>query len=107
MTANQPNRRLGSPWFCVLTTGVAAAAGIAALHAGRATDPITGHRYSQTRTSPHKSARRAADGGAVSAASRGRLLAANGSVPLAFEANQGQTDARVKYLARGNGYTLF
>jgi hypothetical protein len=28
-------------------------------------------------------------------------------VPIMFEANQGQTDARVKYLARGPGYTLF
>jgi Beta-propeller repeat len=28
-------------------------------------------------------------------------------IPLAFEANQGQTDSAVKYLARGNGYTLF
>src|SRR5690348_3775634 len=27
--------------------------------------------------------------------------------PMAFEANRGQTDAHVKYLARGNGYTLF
>jgi hypothetical protein len=27
--------------------------------------------------------------------------------PLAFEANQGQTDPRVKYVARGNGYAVF
>ncbi len=27
--------------------------------------------------------------------------------PLSFEANQGQTDERVKFLARGRGYTLF
>ena len=27
--------------------------------------------------------------------------------PLSFEANRGQTDNRVKFLARGNGYTLF
>jgi hypothetical protein len=26
---------------------------------------------------------------------------------LAFEANQGQTDPQVKYMARGNGYTVF
>ncbi|MGA7963471.1 MAG: choice-of-anchor D domain-containing protein, partial [Candidatus Acidiferrales bacterium] len=32
---------------------------------------------------------------------------AYGNVPLSFEANRGQTDARVKYLARGKGYTLF
>jgi beta-propeller repeat-containing protein len=27
--------------------------------------------------------------------------------PLLFEANQGQTDSRVRFLSRGNGYTLF
>jgi Beta-propeller repeat len=30
-----------------------------------------------------------------------------GDLPLAFEENHGQTDSRVKYLARGKGYTLF
>ncbi len=30
-----------------------------------------------------------------------------GKVPLAFEANVGQTDPQVKYFARGNGYTAF
>ena len=30
-----------------------------------------------------------------------------GRLPLSFEANQGQVDGRVKYLARGKGYTLF
>jgi nidogen-like/uncharacterized protein DUF11/Big-like domain-containing protein/List-Bact-rpt repeat protein len=29
------------------------------------------------------------------------------SIPLFFEANQGQTDSRVKFLTRGSGYTLF
>jgi hypothetical protein len=29
------------------------------------------------------------------------------ALPLAFEANQGQADSQVKYLARGNGYKLF
>ncbi|MBI3664648.1 MAG: SBBP repeat-containing protein [Acidobacteria bacterium] len=28
-------------------------------------------------------------------------------LPLSFEANQGQTDPRVKFLSRGGGYTLF
>jgi Beta-propeller repeat len=35
-----------------------------------------------------------------------RLASAYGKLPLAFEPNRGQTDARVKFLARG-GYTLF
>ena len=30
-----------------------------------------------------------------------------GSLPLSFEANRGQTDDRVDFLARGRGYTLF
>jgi hypothetical protein len=30
-----------------------------------------------------------------------------GKVPLSFEANQGQTDAKVQFLSRGQGYALF
>src|SRR5580698_5461283 len=30
-----------------------------------------------------------------------------GKLPLSFEANQGQSDPQVKYLARGNGYSLY
>ena len=29
------------------------------------------------------------------------------SLPMYFEANQGQTDSRVKFLSRGHGYGLF
>ncbi|HEV2175955.1 MAG TPA: SBBP repeat-containing protein [Terriglobia bacterium] len=36
-----------------------------------------------------------------------RILQSYGKLPLAFETNQGQADARVKFLARGAGYTLF
>ncbi|MBV9210763.1 MAG: SBBP repeat-containing protein, partial [Acidobacteria bacterium] len=32
---------------------------------------------------------------------------AYGRLPMSFEANQGQTDGRVKFLARGQGYGLF
>ncbi len=32
---------------------------------------------------------------------------ATAKLPLHFEANQGQTDERVKFLARGSGYGLF
>ncbi len=35
------------------------------------------------------------------------LAAAYGRQPMQFEANQGQTDSRVKYLSHGPGYTLF
>ena len=36
-----------------------------------------------------------------------RLARGYGRLPLRFEANQGQTDPQVKFLARGRGYTLF
>jgi hypothetical protein len=34
-------------------------------------------------------------------------LGSYGQLPLSFEANQGQTDDQVQFLARGQGYTLF
>jgi uncharacterized repeat protein (TIGR01451 family) len=37
----------------------------------------------------------------------GKVRASYGHLPLIFEPNQGQTDARVKFLARGQGYGLF
>jgi hypothetical protein len=36
-----------------------------------------------------------------------RIRSHSYSLPLTFEVNQGQTDARVDFLARGQGYTLF
>ena len=38
---------------------------------------------------------------------RGRVRASLSALPLGFEANQGETDPQVKYMARGDGYTLF
>src|SRR5437588_1029144 len=43
----------------------------------------------------------------ASPANAARLLDAYGRVPLSFEANQGQADSQVRYLARGDGYSLF
>jgi hypothetical protein len=40
-------------------------------------------------------------------ASQAQVVAAYGKLPLSFEANQGQTDPRVKFLSRGRGYALF
>ena len=39
--------------------------------------------------------------------SRPHLATAYGKLPLSFEVNAGQSDARVKFLARGLGYSLF
>lgn len=36
-----------------------------------------------------------------------KLVASYGRLPLHFEANRGQTDARVRFLSRGAGYTIF
>lgn len=40
-------------------------------------------------------------------ASRTRVLRQYGQLPMTFEVNQGQTDPKVKFLARGPGYSLF
>jgi len=40
-------------------------------------------------------------------ANRVQVQAVYSRLPLSFEANRGQTDAQVKFLARGRGYTLF
>jgi hypothetical protein len=55
--------------------------------------------------SAHPAAAAATQSPALSA--RGRVQASLATLPLAFEANQGQTDPQVKYMARGNGYTVF
>jgi hypothetical protein len=39
--------------------------------------------------------------------SKSRLVNFYGRLPLSFEANRGQTDPQVKFVARGSGYTLF
>lgn len=41
------------------------------------------------------------------AATKARVLQAYAKLPLSFEANQGQTDKQVKFLARGSGYSVF
>lgn len=43
----------------------------------------------------------------VPAASQQRVIKLYGQLPLSFELNQGQTDSRVQFLARGAGHTLF
>jgi len=42
-----------------------------------------------------------------SSALKAEIESSYGKLPLSFEANQGQTDAQVKFLARGRGYALF
>jgi alpha-tubulin suppressor-like RCC1 family protein/Leucine-rich repeat (LRR) protein len=40
-------------------------------------------------------------------AAKARLAESYGKLPLSFEANAGQTDPKVKFVARGQGYNLF
>ena len=46
-------------------------------------------------------------GGQLPRVVKTRLVQSYGKLPLSFEANQGQTEAQVKFLSRGRGYTLF
>jgi len=46
-------------------------------------------------------------GWGISESGKARLVESYGKLPMRFEANQGQTDANVKFLARGAGYGLF
>jgi len=43
----------------------------------------------------------------LNSVTRARAAEAFGKLPLRFEANQGQADSRVRFLAQGPGYTLF
>src|SRR5512144_2860812 len=40
-------------------------------------------------------------------AAEAAMVPGYGMVPLSFERNRGQADPRVRYLARGGGYSLF
>jgi RHS repeat-associated protein len=86
----------------VVTGGVAAAAPAAAVvwvdsagH-GAVSPPAIGQATVGT-----------ASGASVAAAGEPTAMAGYADLPMSFEPNQGQTDASVKFLSRGSGYTLF
>lgn len=62
-------------------------------------------------SSIHHSMRRTGEGVRIRSASldasRPRLQEAYGRLPMSFEANLGQTDSRVAFVARGDGYRVF
>ena len=62
------------------------------LHAQNASGETNSSLPSEVSTQPHNIA---------------RLARAYGKIPLGFEANQGQTDNSIQFLARGSGFTLF
>jgi len=85
------------PPVCVFVVVVAAAV---ALVTGRPADW-------RGRSGTTRSASGFVAASAANFAQRIPVVANLGGLPLAFEANQGQTDPRVKYMARGIGYRLF
>jgi Glucodextranase, domain B/Beta-propeller repeat len=66
----------------------------------------TSSEVSLAQNAPRAGARFAATS-ANAAAPPSRAANAYGSLPLSFEANEGQTNASVKYLAQAEGYTVF
>lgn len=79
-----------------------------AARAALATLALTTAVTALTVTQPRPDAAAAASPVAgTSAAAENRARRAFAAMPLSFEANRGQVDAEVDYLARGDGFTLF
>jgi len=65
---------------------------------------------SEPASADHSAVKSSETGSAVvlpAAVKQNKLLENYGQIPLSFEPNAGQTDARVKFLSRGPGYTVF
>ena len=88
-------RRVPFPARWIVTVAVIAA--VALLAAGR-----TGLTHRTHAAQPRSTARPVAQTSSPAA----RLTANYAALPLAFEANRGQADAPVQYIARGTGYKL-
>src|SRR5215813_11309499 len=85
-----------TPFLCV-AAALALACFAASESAGQSSDRNASQ--SQTASSPSASV--------PSAALKQKVMQEYGKLPLGFEANQGQTDPKVKFLSRGPGYQLF
>src|SRR5262245_54260999 len=59
------------------------------------------------RNGQHSFATNALDKQNLDRATRTRIEQIYGKLPMRFEANEGQTDERVKFIARGAGYAVF
>src|SRR5712692_2402140 len=77
------------------SAAILALACFASESAGQSTE----NRASATQISPSASA--------PSPVNKQKVTEEYGKLPLSFEANHGQTDAKVKFLSRGPGYKLF
>ena len=83
-----------------LVVGALFAASVAVLLSAPGGRPATPHVKSAQVSAPRALA-------AVHSASKLSIAAAYGNLPLHFEENRGQTDPRVRFLARGSGSELF
>jgi len=88
--------RMPSKWVAAIAVLTVAVAGGAAMFSASGAKNVQAINQSANKSQP-----------TVSAEQRGRIRASLDTLPLAFEANQGQTDPKVKYTARGNGYSVF
>ena len=79
---------------------------VALLSAQPSTEPQR-HVGMAVRSSVSSSPSAPGEGGHLAQVSEQRVLVRYAQLPLHFEANQGQTDARVRFLSRGSGFTLF
>ena len=87
---------------CVILVGIASLALVLAVaRTGARSDSAT--RTSRTQAA-HNSSREMSR---LDRSTRKHVAENYGKLPLHFEANQGQSDSRVKFLSRGAGYTLF
>ncbi len=89
--------QMPSKWVAAIAVLTVAVAGGAALFStsGAKNAQVMNHSAKKSQATP------------VGAEQRGQVRASLDALPLAFEANQGQTDPQVKYTARGNGYSVF
>ena len=75
--------------------------------AGRASAPSFNPRVDKPQSTAVARANAAVDSRRAGPASKDEARGSYGKLPLTFEPNEGQTDAHVKFLARGKGYALF
>src|ERR1700684_446492 len=97
-----PNLRLISPVRCAAVTCVIAL--IVAITWTTARPTVSQNHRTVQSAAPQAPASIANQ---VSANDRSRIVETYGKLPLSFEANKGQSDKQVKFLSRGQGYTLF
>jgi len=88
----RPFSRINGAWVLALILGLTGAS--CATQVTPNNRPPTPNPRSLTSTEPD-------------AATKAKVQAAYGQLPLHFEANQGQSDEQVRFLSRGSGYTLF